>query len=571
MQFSTVSVPSLDPSSSAAGAAGAGLSRRGLSAGSGSDASSGSAAGTASSFADMFSGVASGRANAKDCPPGNGAAKPRNDSDSSGSRATTSRRRANTSAAQPEANALPPPAGPQATPVVAVPIQLSLATPATPNEEPTTEDQAIDSALDGETPARPDATGDSGGKSGAPGLGLGFASDSRFLSRSYGRFSLPDSSVSAGQTAGIESGTPANAMAQAGKLPLPSVSPPADLAPGAASAVAVPAPELARADAAPAPHLAHAESSDADVEADPPASGPLSAAGQSPQNPSPPGLSAHGFALPANRAEIFAGRETKTAALSGIANRAADKSFLTPDKQNDANHVKSPGTGVAISDGVMPATSAAHSSAPAADLGRAVVATHGAGVGAIAASSGASADSHHLPGFVSDAGASADAANQPQSVPSAQHAVEAVLTAAERVSSGDRHSVHLQFSVGDADLDVRVELRGGEVRTTFHTDSPELREALAHEWQAVTADSGDRSARLATPTFTSQNSSAFSATAGDGGAHSRDTAARRGAEEQFSLAGARSSRGSATSADVSLPVATPRAALLSSGRLSTLA
>lgn len=95
----------------------------------------------------------------------------------------------------------------------------------------------------------------------------------------------------------------------------------------------------------------------------------------------------------------------------------------------------------------------------------------------------------------------------------AHRAVEAVLSVTDRFAAREQHSVNLQFSVGGTDLNVRVELRAGEVHTTFRTDSPELRSALASEWQAVTGQNReDRSARLAPPVFAgNQNqSSSFS-------------------------------------------------------------
>ncbi|HVU35305.1 MAG TPA: hypothetical protein VHE61_17850, partial [Opitutaceae bacterium] len=98
----------------------------------------------------------------------------------------------------------------------------------------------------------------------------------------------------------------------------------------------------------------------------------------------------------------------------------------------------------------------------------------------------------------------------------AHRAVEAVLSAADRFAAQDQHSVNLQFSVGGSDLNVRVELRAGEVHTTFRTDSPDLRNALSNEWQAVNAQSGsDRSVRLAQPVFTS-STQAGTSFSGDG-------------------------------------------------------
>ncbi|HVS53702.1 MAG TPA: hypothetical protein VHD62_15205 [Opitutaceae bacterium] len=92
------------------------------------------------------------------------------------------------------------------------------------------------------------------------------------------------------------------------------------------------------------------------------------------------------------------------------------------------------------------------------------------------------------------------------STPAAQRAVETVLSLAERFASTDRHTVNLHFSIGGSDLQVRVEMRADEVRTAFRTESPELRDALAHEWQAIDSQAGDRAIRFADPVFSSSPS-----------------------------------------------------------------
>ncbi len=83
----------------------------------------------------------------------------------------------------------------------------------------------------------------------------------------------------------------------------------------------------------------------------------------------------------------------------------------------------------------------------------------------------------------------------------AHRAVEAALAAAGRLAGGDRQAMNLHFSVGGAELEVRVELRAGEVHTTFSTDSAGLRSVLAHEWQAMQVESAERPFRLAAPIF----------------------------------------------------------------------
>ena len=109
-----------------------------------------------------------------------------------------------------------------------------------------------------------------------------------------------------------------------------------------------------------------------------------------------------------------------------------------------------------------------------------------------------------MAGAASSGSAPADSQAPAQDVSSVHSAVEAALQAAESFTRGNAQSVNLQFSVGDADLSLRVELRSGEVHTTFRTDSAELRGDLANAWQSVnTAGIG---VKMAEPVFTSSDS-----------------------------------------------------------------
>lgn len=111
-------------------------------------------------------------------------------------------------------------------------------------------------------------------------------------------------------------------------------------------------------------------------------------------------------------------------------------------------------------------------------------------------------------------------------VSAAHYAVETALAVADRATSSGQRSVSLQFSVSGVDLSVRVELRGDVVHTTFRTDSPELRNALAHEWQAVASDGqSDRAQRLAEPVFTP--AAGGNSTAANTTADQRDSGARQ--------------------------------------------
>ena len=153
-------------------------------------------------------------------------------------------------------------------------------------------------------------------------------------------------------------------------------------------------------------------------------------------------------------------------------------------------------------------------------------------------------------------------------VSSAHAAVEVVLTAVEELASRDQKRVELQFSVGEADLSVRVELHGDEVRTTFRTDSAELRHALAQEWQAVaTSSSADRSVRIVPAIFNAADNSALNAFAGDASSRQRDPHAQSRPDEP-----ARSVAARARPLSNAVPVAaTPRISTPTSQHLHIVA
>jgi hypothetical protein len=117
----------------------------------------------------------------------------------------------------------------------------------------------------------------------------------------------------------------------------------------------------------------------------------------------------------------------------------------------------------------------------------------------------------------------------------AHRAVDAVMTATERLDVGNRSTVRLQFSVGDANLSVHVELRAGEIHATFRTDSGDLRSALASEWQAMSGESG-RAVRLADPVFAPAATTGH-ATGFDGGTAQQRNPGGRAAAEDFESSG----------------------------------
>lgn len=143
---------------------------------------------------------------------------------------------------------------------------------------------------------------------------------------------------------------------------------------------------------------------------------------------------------------------------------------------------------------------------------------------------------------IADTRSSTDSVPQPVMLTSSAHrAVEAVLDATDRFAARDQHSVNLQFSVGGTDLSVRVEMRSGEVHTTFRTDSPELRAALSSEWNSMTSQqNGDRSARLASPVFTGNDQAGTSTSfSGDGASRQRDPQSREPAAQNSGFAASR--------------------------------
>lgn len=62
--------------------------------------------------------------------------------------------------------------------------------------------------------------------------------------------------------------------------------------------------------------------------------------------------------------------------------------------------------------------------------------------------------------------------------------------------------IQLDLPVGDQEsVRIKLSLRGGEIRSTFITESPELREALQKAWHDFSQNSRDRGYRLGDPAF----------------------------------------------------------------------
>ena len=86
----------------------------------------------------------------------------------------------------------------------------------------------------------------------------------------------------------------------------------------------------------------------------------------------------------------------------------------------------------------------------------------------------------------------------------AQRAVEAVVQVVETQAAARLQpapGVQLQLKLGGEDIAIRVELREGNVHTQFRTDSHEVRQAIAHEWSILRAESPERSLRYLEPEF----------------------------------------------------------------------
>ncbi len=86
----------------------------------------------------------------------------------------------------------------------------------------------------------------------------------------------------------------------------------------------------------------------------------------------------------------------------------------------------------------------------------------------------------------------------------AQRAVEAVVQVVETQAAARLQpapGVQLHLKLGGEDIAIRVELREGSVHTQFRTDSPEVRQAIAHEWSILRAESPERNLRYLEPEF----------------------------------------------------------------------
>lgn len=212
-----------------------------------------------------------------------------------------------------------------------------------------------------------------------------------------------------------------------------------------------------------------------------------------------------------------------------------EKKILSTNAQVDAESTIGLGTNVAKTKVSMPATLNPHS--PAAESG--------------------ATRSVSVPQTFEALVRETSQLDAPEPVQTAQQAVDRVLTVTDRVASGDHRAVELQFKISGVDLAVHVALRGDTIHTTFRTDSPELRSALAQEWQTVNAQPAARAQRLAEPVFTASSSGSQTALQADtGGTPQRDAGARPEAPQPFNALRPTSAEASSTAPTVA---ATPLA------------
>jgi hypothetical protein len=87
--------------------------------------------------------------------------------------------------------------------------------------------------------------------------------------------------------------------------------------------------------------------------------------------------------------------------------------------------------------------------------------------------------------------------------PHAAQIVSEIRDIADGLWAVERNSVEVRFNFSENErLSVKVEYRDGVVQTTFRTDSPELRDTIAREWQSQIASASEaRPYRVADPVF----------------------------------------------------------------------
>ncbi len=133
-------------------------------------------------------------------------------------------------------------------------------------------------------------------------------------------------------------------------------------------------------------------------------------------------------------------------------------------------------------------------------------------------------------------------------------AFEAVQDAVENLKASRQNVVEVTLSEGqDSPLHIRIEYRDGVVHTAFRTESPELREHLARDWQSsmsglTTTDSG---VRLADPVFSTPTSTSRDTGLDMGGQYARQQQSQQSSSQTTSSSGGLRHAGSETSSAAS--------------------
>jgi hypothetical protein len=100
--------------------------------------------------------------------------------------------------------------------------------------------------------------------------------------------------------------------------------------------------------------------------------------------------------------------------------------------------------------------------------------------------------------------------------------VAALVDAQTGRSQGVTSSVRINFNFNGDDLAVRIEVINGAVHTQFRTDSPELRAAIATQWQIAAPTNPGGALTFLQPAFSAASRSPDTATTQDGGASRRE-------------------------------------------------
>jgi hypothetical protein len=137
--------------------------------------------------------------------------------------------------------------------------------------------------------------------------------------------------------------------------------------------------------------------------------------------------------------------------------------------------------------------------------------------------------------------------------PKAAEIVREIRDIADGLWAVERSSVEVRFNFSETErLSVKVEYRDGVVKTTFRTDSPELRDTLSREWQSQVASASEsRPYRVADPVFNTPPADArgFSL-GGDGSRQQRQADQAASAPNTFA---ATFGRGPSSASSVSSP------------------